>query len=69
MILPKRIFFTGVPGSRWTMICQHLEGIPGMDTSDRQPHRGYVHHAYTEDISVHILVEECNLKPDLTQTI
>lgn len=47
MKLPTRIFLTGVPGSRWSLICQYLEQIPGMNTSDRQPHREYVHHAYT----------------------
>lgn len=47
MRLPARIFLTGVPGSRWSMICQHIERIPGMNTSDRQPHREYVHHSFT----------------------
>jgi hypothetical protein len=47
MIFPTRIFLTGVPGSRWSMICQLIEQIPGMNTSDRQPHREYVHHSFT----------------------
>lgn len=47
MKLPKRIFFTGVPGSRWSGIAQTLETMSGMNTSDRTPEREYVHHSYT----------------------
>lgn len=47
MNLPNRIFFTGVPGSRWSGIAQHLERIPGFNTSDRTPERDYTHHQYT----------------------
>jgi hypothetical protein len=47
MSLPDRIFFTGVPGSRWSGIAQTLETISGMNTSDRTPEREYVHHSYT----------------------
>lgn len=46
MKLPQRIFFTGVPGSRWSSICQCLEKIPETNTSDRQAHREYLHHAH-----------------------
>jgi hypothetical protein len=45
MKLPERIFFTGVPGSRWSGVCQCLEKIPEINTSDRQPQRDYQHHA------------------------
>lgn len=45
--MPNRIFFTGVPGSRWSGIAQIIESIPGMNTSDRSPEREYVHHNYT----------------------
>ena len=45
--MPKRIFFTGVPGSRWSGIAQTLEKMPGMNTSDRTPEREYDHHSYT----------------------
>jgi len=45
--LPNRIFFTGVPGSRWSGIAQTLETMSGMNTSDRTPEREYVHHSYT----------------------
>jgi hypothetical protein len=47
MKLPKRIFFTGVPGSRWSGIAQTLETMSGMNTSDRTPEREYDHHSYT----------------------
>lgn len=47
MKLPKRIFFTGVPGSRWSGIAQTIETMSGMNTSDRTPEREYVHHSYT----------------------
>ena len=43
MKLPNRIFFTGVPGSRWSGIAQQLETIPGFNTSDRTPEREYAH--------------------------
>jgi hypothetical protein len=46
-MLPKRIFFTGVPGSRWSGIAQIIESIPGFNTSDRTPERTYEHHSYT----------------------
>lgn len=41
MQLPKRIFFTGVPGSRWSGIAQVLEERLGLNTSDRTPNREY----------------------------
>ena len=47
MILPSHIFFTGVPGSRWSGIAQVLETISGMNISDRTPAREYTHHSYT----------------------
>jgi hypothetical protein len=47
MKLPKRIFFTGVPGSKWSGIAQILETMPGMNISDRSPEREYNHHNYT----------------------
>lgn len=46
-MLPNRIFFTGVPGSRWSGIAQVLEQIPGFNTSDRTAARDYTHHQYT----------------------
>jgi hypothetical protein len=53
MNLPDRIFFTGVPGSRWSGIAQILETIPGFNTSDRTPERSYNHHAYTGHVGAY----------------
>jgi len=47
MNLPDRLFFTGVPGSRWSGIAQVLESLPGFNSTDRTPERTYDHHAYT----------------------
>jgi hypothetical protein len=47
MTLPNYIFFTGVPGSRWSGIAQIIETIPGMNTSDRTSEREFSHHGYT----------------------
>lgn len=41
--LPKRIFFTGVPGSRWSGIAQAIENLNGFNTSDRRLEREYTH--------------------------
>jgi hypothetical protein len=53
MNLPDRIFFTGVPGSRWSGIAQILESIPGFNISDRAPERIYDHHSYTGHIGAY----------------
>ena len=47
MNLPFRIFFTGVPGSRWSGISQHIEKIPGVNTSDRSYERTYEHGSFS----------------------
>lgn len=47
MQLPNRIFFTGVPGSRWSGIAQTLEQLDGFNTSDRTPEREYLHNQYS----------------------
>jgi hypothetical protein len=44
--LPNRIFFTGVPGSRWSGISQILETLDGFNTSDRTAEREYSHNQY-----------------------
>ena len=46
-MLPNRIFFTGVPGSRWSGIAQILEQLDGFNTSDRTPARSYNHNQYS----------------------
>jgi hypothetical protein len=45
--LPDRIFFTGVPGSRWSGIAQILESLKGFNTTDRSPERSYIHNGFT----------------------
>ena len=45
--LPKRIFFTGVPGSRWSGVAQILERNLNLNISDRNPEREYNHTNYT----------------------
>lgn len=52
-MLPERIFFTGVPGSRWSGIAQILETIPGFNTSDRTAKRTYKHHSYTGHVGAY----------------
>jgi len=47
MTLPQRIFFTGVPGSRWSGIAQTLESMPYFNTSDRTREREYLHNGFT----------------------
>lgn len=47
MILPNRIFFTGVPGSRWSGIAQTLESMPYFNTTDRTREREYLHGGFT----------------------
>ena len=47
MTLPKKIYFTGVPGSKWSGIAQILELLPGFNFTDRTPERDYSHHAYS----------------------
>ena len=46
-MLPNRIWFTGVPGSRWSGVAQTIEQLPDMNTSDRTPEREYNHHKYS----------------------
>ena len=45
-MLPKKIFFTGAPGSKWSGIAQILESDSTFNTTDRTPDREYSHHRY-----------------------
>lgn len=47
MNLPQKIFFTGVPGSRWSGIAQTIESIPGFNISDRSLKRSFSHNGFT----------------------
>lgn len=46
-MLPNRLFFTGVPGSRWSGIAQTLEQLNGFNTSDRTPEREFGHNGFS----------------------
>lgn len=47
MNLPKHIFFTGVPGSKWSGLGQVIEQLNGFNTSDRTVNRLYTHNGFT----------------------
>jgi len=51
--LPKHIFFTGVPGSRWSGIAQIIESLPGFNTTDRSSAREYTHNSYTGHVGAY----------------
>ena len=53
MKLPKRIYFTGVPGSRWSGIAQTIESIDGFNTTDRWNHREYKHSEYSGHVGAY----------------
>lgn len=46
MTSPNRLFFTGVPGSRWSGIAQVLETLPGFNISDRTESREFQHQQF-----------------------
>ena len=43
MTLPNRLFFTGVPGSRWSVIARTIENVDGFNISDRNTSREFHH--------------------------
>lgn len=43
MSLPEYIFYTGVPGSRWSGIAQEIKKKKGYNTTDRNDKRVYKH--------------------------
>jgi hypothetical protein len=47
LILPDKIFFTGVPGSRWSGISQEIKKTPGFNTSDLNQYRNYQHSEFS----------------------
>ena len=53
MDLPNKIFFTGVPGSKWSGIAQEIERIPGVNTSDRVSTREYTHNLYSGHVGAY----------------
>lgn len=46
-MLPKKIFFAGVPGSRWSSIAQIIESMPGFNISDRTDQRCYANDKFS----------------------
>ena len=53
MNLPKRIFFTGVPGSKWSGIAQTIEALDGFNTTDRWNHREYKHSGFSGHVGAY----------------
>jgi len=45
--IPKKIFLTGVPGSRWSGVAQEIEEFVDADCSDRTPEREYSHKKFS----------------------
>ena len=52
-MLPDKIFFCGVPGSRWSGIAQEIKSNPGYNTSDRTKHRKYIHGKFSGHIDAY----------------
>lgn len=52
-MLPQNIFFTGVPGSRWSGISQIIEEHPDVNTSDRISERTYNSTAYSGHVGAY----------------
>jgi len=47
MTYPKRIFFTGAPGSRWSGVAQCIETLSVFNITDRSKDRTYSHNQYS----------------------
>ena len=45
-MLPEYIFFTGVPGSRWSGIAREIKSSGQYNCTDRAEHRNYTHHGF-----------------------
>lgn len=50
-MLPEYIFFTGVPGSRWSGIAQDIKSSGDYDCTDRADHRVYTHESTGEGVN------------------
>ena len=62
--LPERIFFTGVPGSRWSGIAREIKSDDQYNCTDRAAHRAYKHHdkiGHTEAYYGTGMEFDCNL--------
>lgn len=63
----KRIFVTGIPGSKWSGVAQTLEQLPQFNLTDRNSHRQYLHSEYSGHIGAYFgrgMEFECNLNED-----
>lgn len=49
----QRVFFTGVPGSRWSGIAQEIEASGDYDTSDRTSDRSYSHAEFSGHVGAY----------------
>ena len=53
----KLVFFTGVPGSRWSGVAQRLKKELGYNTTDRLLHRVYSHGEYDGHVDSYFIQE------------
>ena len=63
-MLPEYIFFTGVPGSRWSGIAQDIKSSGDYDCTDRADHRVYTHGEFNGHCDAYFgtgMEFECNL--------
>jgi len=51
--LPNRIFFTGVPGSRWSGVAQLIETVPGFNVSDRTEARTFRFQPFSDHLGAY----------------
>ena len=65
--LPDKIFFCGVPGSRWSSIARELKNSGNYNLSDRASHRGYNHNGLQGHLESYFgtgMEFPCNLSED-----
>ncbi len=65
--LPDKIFFCGVPGSRWSGIAREIKDSGDYNVSDRAPHRSYKHHDFNGHLEAYFgtgMEFSCDLSED-----
>ena len=65
--LPDKIFFCGVPGSRWSGIAREIKDSGDYNVSDRAPHRVYKHHGFSGHLEAYFgtgMEFSCDLSED-----
>jgi hypothetical protein len=65
MNLPRRIYFTGAPGSKWSGIAQQIEEMDGFNTTDRRLDRTYAHSGFSGHVGAYF-GEEMEFSADPT---